>query len=548
MHPRRIRLFTTSLACGLAQALFGAPSLNAAETAASKDTPPPEHASLETQPLVDTSAAEGKAEAPPDAKAEPGPSPAAAQDTHAPAAAPLPAKQAAPGTDPAGPEPHGPAPGHAVEPNAKDQDHSATVEKPHPATKAADPHAPGAKAETADAHAASAHAKPAEAGEDAHGENKGVPEEIMSLQSAELMKYSDKAYEDGRYDTALIGYRQLLTHKMPKAKIRAALLGFGRTLKKQGELTKAVAVFERLIKDFPAEADTPEIYLDLGRCQRALGAYKTAITRFYSVINSTIKLTEDGAARYRQLAKTAQFEIAETYFMSGDYKEAMRFYSRLRLLDLHPTDRARAHFKAAYSQQLAGDNIGAITQLRSFIELNPDDENVPEARYIIADALRKLGRSQDALFEALELLRTERTRTAQDPKRWAYWQRKTGNQIANEFYNQGDTSSALMIYLSLLELSSEDGWRAPILYQIALCQERQGRKDKAIENYKTILDIAAAHKGDDPRKVELADLARMSTWRLSQIEWVHNAEQRLNSLLPNIDPEAQPSANAPATK
>ena len=429
----------------------------------------------------------------------------------------------------------------------------------HGETVAHEPEAPkdhaaaGNEPAPAGPHTSPDHAAPTEGAKDAHGEatgeaqgeTKGVPPEVLTLQSAELLKYADKAYEEGRYDTALIGYRQLLTHKMPRPQVRLALLGFARTLKKLGELTKAVAVFERLIKDFPSEADTPDIYLDLGRCQRALGAYKTAITRFYSVINSTIKLTEDGAARYRQLAKTAQFEIAETYFMSGDYKEAMRFYSRLRLLDLNPTDRARAHFKAAYSQQLAGDDIGAITQLRSFIELNPEDENVPEARYIIAASLRKLGRPQDALFEALELLRTERTRTAQDPKRWAYWQRKTGNKIANEFYEQGDTNSALMIYLSLLELSSEPVWRAPILYQIALCQERQGRKDKAIENYKTILDIAAAQKGDDPRKAEFADLARMATWRLSQIEWVHNAEQRLNTLLPNIDTDVQQPAPPP---
>jgi len=379
---------------------------------------------------------------------------------------------------------------------------------------------------------------------DAHEQ---VPEEIASMQSIELLKYADKAYADGRLDTASIAYKQLLTLKLTKAQIHNTLVGFARTLRRKGDLTKAVAVYERAIKEYPSEADTPELYLELGRAQRALGAYKTAITRFYSVINTTIKLPQDGAIKYRQLAKTAQFEIAETYFMSGDYKEASRFYSRLRLLDLTPADRARAHFKASYSLMLAGELQNALTQLRSFIELNPDDENVPEARYLVAMTLKKLNRQQEAMFEVITLLKMERSRTAQDPKRWAYWQRKTGNQLANDFYEAGDTTSALAIYLTLLDLSNEPAWRAPLLYQVALCQERQGRKDKATENYKAIIEIAAAQKPDDLRKADFANLAEMAKWRLGQLDWVEGAEQRINTLLPQgtSDP-ASPPGDVPA--
>ncbi len=361
------------------------------------------------------------------------------------------------------------------------------------------------------------------------------PEEVSPTDRDEiinLMKYAQSSNDDNRLDMALIAYRQLLTKKLKKVQQRVVLLGYARVLRKKTDLTKAAAVYEKVLKDYPMDEDTPEIYLELGRTHRALGAYKSAISRFYSVINSTIKLPEDGASKYRQLAKTAQFEIAETYFLSGNYPEASRFYSRLRLLDLAPADRAKAHFKAAYSLSLAEDHLGAVTALRAYIDQNPDDENVPEAHYLLAISYRRLQRPLEALVEALELLRTEKTRTAKDPKRWAYWQRKTGNQIANEFFEQGDFPHSLTIYQTLSELYSEATWRLPVQYQMGLCHERLGQMDQAINCYQSILDNLKSAKGDSAQQTEFSDLSRMASWRLSQIGWQHATEQSLYMLLP----------------
>ena len=167
---------------------------------------------------------------------------------------------------------------------------------------------------------------------------------------------------------------------------------------------------------------------------------------------------------------------------------------------------------------------------------------MPEARYLLAVSYRRLHRPLEALVEALELLRTEKALTAKDPKLWIYWQRKTGNQIANEFYEQGDSANALPIYLTLSELSPEPVWRLPIVYQIGLCYERLGEASEAIASYQTILDNARNAKGDDSARPELADLARMAAWRLDQITWQQNTQQRLLLLLPQ-QPTVQ---NAPA--
>lgn len=330
-----------------------------------------------------------------------------------------------------------------------------------------------------------------------------------------LLNLGGSLTDRGDYDAAEIAYRQVLNNPAtPLVDLKSALLGLARMHRKQGALTKAVAIYERYLKDYPGDDRTPDALLDLGRTLRSLGVYKTAISRFYSVINSTLKLPGEGFERYQVLAKTAQFEIAETHFLAGDFAEAAKFYARLRLLDLAPSDRARAHFKAAYSLRLQKDAEGAVTMLRSFIDQWPEDENVPEARSMLAVTLRELKRPQEALAATLELLRTEKSRVANDPKRWAYWQRRTGNQLANDFFENGNTLDALTIYTGLVELSPEPAWRLPITYQIALCHERLGVLDRARAAYKAIIEAT----GTTP-PADLAELSRMAAWRLDHLAW-----------------------------
>lgn len=318
------------------------------------------------------------------------------------------------------------------------------------------------------------------------------------------------------YDAAEIAYRQVLNARhVGTTELKTALLGLAHMHRKQGELTKAAAIYERYLKDYPGDDRTPDALLDLGRTLRSLGVYKLAISRFYNVINSTLKLPSgQGFEHYQVLAKTAQFEIAETHFQAGEFAEAGKFFARLRLLDLAPADRARAHFKSAYSLRLQGDLETAVSTFRAYLEQWPNDDNVPEARYLLAITLRELKRPQEAFQATLDLLHEEKSRVATDPKRWAYWQRRTGNQLANDFFESGDTLNAHAIYAGLVELSPDPAWRLPITYQIALCFERLGILDRARTSYQTIIDTA----GKDPAP-NLAELARMAAWRINHLDW-----------------------------
>lgn len=319
----------------------------------------------------------------------------------------------------------------------------------------------------------------------------------------------------GAYEEAEIAYRQVMTSpEADQAAVKAALLGLAHMHRRQGALTKAVAIYEKFLKEYPGDEHTPDALLELGRTLRDMGAYRLATSRFYSLINSTLKLPGGNFDRYQQLAKTAQFEIAETHFQAGEFDEAAKFFSRLRLLDLNAADQARAQFKAGYSQHLQGDEDGAVTTLRTFLAQYPDDENVPEARYLLAVGLRTLGRSDAAFVATLELLREEKSRLSSDPKRWAYWQSRTGNQLANDFFLNGDVNHAAQIYAGLIELSPALSWRLPVLYQIALCQERLGDVERAQQAYHSIID--GAGKSPSP---ELTELARMAAWRLDHLDW-----------------------------
>lgn len=406
------------------------------------------------------------------------------------------------------------------------------------AARAADPApaaAPSAPAVEAAKPAASASVAPPKA-------RRGVA--LSAKESLGLVKLGGTLTDRGDFAAAEIAFRQVLEGEAPEETLKSALLGLAHMHRKQGTLTKSAAIYERFLKDYPGDDRVPDALLELGRTLRDMGAPRMAISRFYNVINSTLKLPSgSGFEHYQLLAKTAQFEVAETHFESGEYTEANKFFSRLRMLDLAPVDRARAHFKSAYALQLAGDLEGAVTSLRSFLDQWPEDENAPEARYLLATTLRIVNRPQEALAATLDLLRAERSHSKADPKRWAYWQRRTGNQLANAFFDGGDILNALAIYHGLAALSDQPQWRVPVSYQIALCYERLGDVDRATKTFRNIVDSVAPNASP-----EVGDIARMASARLAHVEWRDLTDRHVASLFDTATGQASPSpADQPAS-
>jgi len=341
-----------------------------------------------------------------------------------------------------------------------------------------------------------------------------------AAESASLLRLATALADRAEYSAAEVAYRHVLTRRALAATgQREALLGLARLFRRQGSLTRAAAVYEKFLKEHPDDPRVPEALLELGRTQRAMGAHKLAIARFYSVINATLKIPETDHERYQRLARTAQFEIAETHFAAGNFAEAGKFFTRLRLLDLAPGDRARAHFKAAYAQHLAGDREGAVTTLTTFLDEWPDDEQAPEAAYLLATTLRLLGRMDESLAATHRLLQDAREHADRDPRRWAYWQRRTGNQLANDFFQSGHVASALGLYTSLAGLSDDPAWRLPVVYQVGLCHERLHDQVRAEAAYRTVIEGIAALGAAAPG--DLQEFQHRAAWRLDHLRWQH---------------------------
>lgn len=348
---------------------------------------------------------------------------------------------------------------------------------------------------------------------------------------ASLLRLGENKLAEGDLDAARIAFETVGRESEDPAASVAALHGLARTYRSAGHLVRAVATLEHILADYPGNPLIPLVLLDLGRTLRELGSPRLALARFYSVLHSTLKLPAASASAYRRIARTAQFEIAQTHSIMGNHAEAARFYERLDLLDLAPVDRARARFQAAVARVHTGDRRAAIAALEQFLRAEPDSTFGPEARFLLATTLAEDERPAEALAVTLELLREAQRLHGADTATWRTWQRRTGNQLANDFFQRGDFLSALRLYEALATLDPDPAWRLPVLYQVGLCLERLLRYDEAATTYRIITDLTAA---------EPAEIIAMARWRLEQLDWWSRTNQHLKRLHPSTATESPP--------
>jgi len=352
---------------------------------------------------------------------------------------------------------------------------------------------------------------------------------------AEISSYADMARrsaERGNLELAEKFYGRLLLVDAPDDAKKQALFDMFECYRARSMYSKAIAVGERVHQLFPADPATPELLLKLGRLYRETGAYDLAISRFYNVLNAALRVDQAEFARYKGYSTQAQFDIAETFMTSGDYQQAERMYKLLDRLDLTPDEKAHAEFQNAYCAFLLADYSGAAASARRFLEGFGQTSYSPQCHYVRSRALKGMNRPQEAAEEALTLLRMEKHVEKRDAEAWIYWQRKTGNQLANEFYQGGDFLRALAIYQAMAKLSTDPDWQWPVIYQVGLCFERLRLPERAGEAYHYILDeckkVQAAGK---PVGEDLTELSHMADWRSQHLEWQQGAEAQLNDLM-----------------
>jgi tetratricopeptide (TPR) repeat protein len=325
-------------------------------------------------------------------------------------------------------------------------------------------------------------------------------------------------------------YTEILNTDLPEIRRKKALLELADLYHKYNVKPKEAAVYEKYIEAFPRDTMVPELYMRLGFLYRDIGAFRTALAKFYSVLNSSLAVNRAGMDAYKLLSLRAQMEIADTYYMMGDYDQAAKFYMRLKRLEMSREDRVRVDFKYCYTQYLLKDYSATVSSLQAFIQSYPEEPLVAEAHFVLACAFRQMGQPRSALNEVLSLLQYQSQRS-EDAATWVYWKKRTGNQLGNEFYEQGDYESALRIYQAMATLSDDPNWLWPSLYQMGLCFERLRYTSRAVDAYNLILKGAEAATKNGGVPSSLSDIVEQARWRASHLDWQTSSEREIQGII-----------------
>lgn len=397
---------------------------------------------------------------------------------------------------------------------------------------ASDPHAPAE-----DAHADEGHG---EAEGDAHlSETKEIivvedrkeidpevaNEEVLSyLELAEIeWRGGDLAFAE-KYFAAALG----VNGKAPAKEI--VLTRMGDLYNENGMMPKAAAIYERLIREYPSSRNVSDSYFKLGLIYRKMGALELAISKFFSVLSSSINITYDQIPKYKDLTLQARLEMARAHQQLGQNNEAYEMYQDLFRLELKPLERVRVHYEMCYLLfELQRYQVG-ISQMKLFLEGYPESYHQSEIRYLLAKSYEKLNRKPEALKEVVQILKKESSFDTAEVDVADYWKQRTGNELANEFYQKGDFRSALTIYQALARYSEDPEWRWPAIHQIGLCFERLGLPEKAKMAYLEIADSVEKQDPDTELSETLLSLSSMAQWRLEHLNWEDDLLARLNIL------------------
>ncbi len=332
-----------------------------------------------------------------------------------------------------------------------------------------------------------------------------------------------------------------------------------------------------------------KIYRTLGAHRMALNKFYDAINATLTLPqNPAFELAErkKGRAledRMDSESNQAMFEIAETFMDSEDYDNAIKFFDRLwRLEQLQDSDRSivrfkqgLAHYRRArenlrkeermnrlppekrevmeikFDQTPRADFAKVKECLRGYGTLYPQSPYVPEAHYLLALTYEQLNQDEESVAELIKLLKEsdfnpemvmsmEQSRSVRDRDYialnklkgiWNFWKKKTGNYLANKFFEDNEYYNAYRIYSALRDVDNSPSWQVPVLYQIGLCEEKLGNYVQATETYTSIEDYVnsgqEAREGMAKNKY-LNFVFGMAKWRREQLEDTRAIRQAVN--------------------
>ncbi len=323
--------------------------------------------------------------------------------------------------------------------------------------------------------------------------------------------------------------------KAPVEIQRAALFEVALVAVDEHKHARALQVFAQFINLYPSDPLTIEILLRQGLIYREMGSYNMAVAKFHSVMTSALNLKLDRLEYYQRMVLQAQTEIAETYYTQGKYDDAASYFKRLLKQDSRHLNKTIVQFKLIRCLNALGRQGETIGQAKSFLDRYPKIPEAAEVRFILASTYKSQGHNQDALKQVLLLMESSQETSGSNPVEWAFWQKRAGNEIANELYREGDYVSTLDIYLHLIELDKSAAWRIPVWYQIGLVFERLQQPGRARDVYQNILDGRKELTATVTTPSLLA-VIEMAQWRQDHLVWLEKTRASQHILQQGLKP------------
>ena len=354
--------------------------------------------------------------------------------------------------------------------------------------------------------------------------------EAQKLQ--QMMEEAARERKAGNGENAEKLFVRVMESNAPKELHQTAMLELAVLAQERKEYAKAQQIYTQYLKVYPHDLAAPEVLLRQGLIYREMGVPVMALSKFYAVMSSALNLKAERLDYYQRLVLQAQSEIADTYYIQGKYEEAADFFARLLKLNSPDLDKAAIHHKLVRSLSLRNCLNDVIVQAGFYLERYPDGEGAPEVRFLTADALRKLNRSREAMEQVFAFLQAQRQRPGRSTNAWIYWQQRTGNELANQLYHEGDYVNAMEIYRCLASSSDGMEWQLPALYQMGLVYERLRQPTKASDAYEQILK-RQSELGTNAPSPSVSAVLNMAKWRKDFLAWqqkVDESNRRINSV------------------
>lgn len=295
----------------------------------------------------------------------------------------------------------------------------------------------------------------------------------------------------------------------------------------QVKLSKIIVVYEKFSEEYPKDPMIAQVLIKLGQTYRDTGLITIALTKFFAVMQSALSIQPSQIQQYKKQVTIAQQEIVDTYFSTGDYANALHVIDRIRPESLLPAAYVKMRYSKIKCAYELNNYTNVIAEASEFIRKYNGTEYIPECYFMLARAYRVLRKDTDAVRVVIEMLQNKGGKGTMQTV-WQNWQKRTVNDIANDFYNHNNYNDALQIYQLLVPINSTPEWQLPIVYQIGMCFERMEQFALAGKAYKFVVDTRIDARGTpDP---SLSALKEMAKWRLHGVEWSEQTRAKVNDL------------------